>query len=293
MPSTTSRVVSIDLASSTVIVPSLPTLSIASAMISPIVVSQLAETVATCAISVRSETFLEIFANSATTASTAFWMPRCSEVGFAPAVTFRNPSRKMDSARTVAVVVPSPATSEVLEATSRTSCAPIFSYGSSSSISLATVTPSLVIVGLPNFLSRITLRPEGPSVALTALASFSTPRKSACRAPSSNCNCFAAIIYPNVLVKQLSLSNDAENVVLTHDEIVVAVDLDFGAPVFGDEDFVADFHGELDLLAIVVELPSADRRDGTFLRLLSRRVGNDDAALFDFLLFERLDQHPI
>jgi hypothetical protein len=41
-------------------------------------------------------------------------------------------------------------------------------------------------------------RPEGPSVALTALASFSTPRKSACRPASSNCNCFAAIIYPNV-----------------------------------------------------------------------------------------------
>src|SRR5881394_3872236 len=53
--------------------------------------------------------------------------------------------------------------SEVFDATSRTSCAPIFSYGSSSSISFATVTPSLVIVGLPNFLSRITLRPLGPS----------------------------------------------------------------------------------------------------------------------------------
>ena len=38
MPSTTSRVVSIDLASSTVIVPSLPTLSMASAMMLPIVV---------------------------------------------------------------------------------------------------------------------------------------------------------------------------------------------------------------------------------------------------------------
>src|SRR6516165_4736101 len=41
----------------------------------------------------------------------------------------------MASARTVAVVVPSPAISDVLEATSRTSWAPIFSYGSSSSIS--------------------------------------------------------------------------------------------------------------------------------------------------------------
>ncbi len=62
MPSTTSRVVSIDLASSTVMVPSLPTLSIASAMISPMVLSQLAETVATCAISSLSLTFLAIFA---------------------------------------------------------------------------------------------------------------------------------------------------------------------------------------------------------------------------------------
>ena len=88
----------------------------------------------------------------------------------------------MDSARTVAVVVPSPATSLVLQATSRTSWAPMFSYGSSSSISLATVTPSLVMVGEPNFLSRMTLRPFGPSVALTACASFSTPRSKACRA---------------------------------------------------------------------------------------------------------------
>src|ERR1700686_3484343 len=38
---------------------------------------------------------------------------------------------------------------------------------------------------------------------------------------------------------------------------------------------------------------SGNDRDGTFLRLLFRRVGNDDAALFDFLLFERLNQHAI
>ena len=85
-------VVSIDLASSTVMVPSLPTLSIASAMISPMVVSQLAETVATCAISVRSFTFLEMRAISATSASTALLMPRWSDVGLAPAVTFLRPS---------------------------------------------------------------------------------------------------------------------------------------------------------------------------------------------------------
>ena len=60
------------------------------------------------------------------------------------------------------MVVPSPATSEVFEATSRTICAPMFSSAFASSISLATVTPSLVMVGEPNFFSMTTLRPFGP-----------------------------------------------------------------------------------------------------------------------------------
>src|SRR3954447_14208854 len=53
------------------------------------------------------------------------------------------------------------------------------------------VTPSLVIVGAPNFLSRTTLRPRGPSVTLTASASLSTPRSSARRASSSKLRIFA------------------------------------------------------------------------------------------------------
>src|SRR5438309_1502470 len=69
----------------------------------------------------------------------------------------------MDWARTVAVVVPSPATSLVLLATSRTIWAPMFSRLSLSSISLATVTPSLVMVGEPNFFSMTTLRPLVPA----------------------------------------------------------------------------------------------------------------------------------
>ena len=68
MPSTTSSVVSIDLASSTVIVPSLPTLSMASAMILPITVSPLAEMVATCSISLFSLTGRLSFLSSSTTA---------------------------------------------------------------------------------------------------------------------------------------------------------------------------------------------------------------------------------
>jgi len=51
----------------------------------------------------------------------------------------------------------------------------MFSYLSSSSISLATLTPSFVTVGAPHFLSSTTLRPFGPSVAFTAALSFATP----------------------------------------------------------------------------------------------------------------------
>jgi hypothetical protein len=121
----------------------------------------------------------------ASTASTAFSMPRLSAIGFAPAATFRSPSRTRAWARTVAVVVPSPATSSVFFATSFTSSAPTFSYGSSRSISLAMETPSLVIVGAPHFFSRTTLRPFGPRVTRTASASLFIPASSERRAFSA------------------------------------------------------------------------------------------------------------
>src|SRR5437867_12254030 len=188
----------------------------------------------------------------------------------------------------VAVVVPSPATSEVLEATSRTSWAPIFSYGSSSSISFATVTPSLVIVGLPNFLSRMTLRPLGPSVAFTAFANFSIPRSKVCRALSSNCSCLAAISF-----LLLRLSDDAEDVVLAHDQVILIVDFNFGAAVFRDQHLVALFYREIDFLAVFIDFARAKSNDLPLLWFFLGGIGDDDPALFHFLLFERLHQHPI
>jgi hypothetical protein len=94
------------------------------------------------------------------------------------------------------VVVPSPATSSVFFATSLTSSAPIFSSGSSSSISLAMDTPSLVMVGAPHFFSRTTLRPFGPRVIRTALASLSIPRSRARRASSLNVMSLAPMLPP-------------------------------------------------------------------------------------------------
>ena len=77
--------------------------------------------------SLRRLTGLASCLTDATAAATARSMPRLSSIGLAPAVTFFEPSRKIAWASTVAVVVPSPATSEVLEATSRTIWAPMFS----------------------------------------------------------------------------------------------------------------------------------------------------------------------
>jgi hypothetical protein len=119
------------------------------------------------------------------TDSTAFSMPFFRAIGLAPAATLRRPSRTSAWASTVAVVVPSPATSSVFFATSLTSSAPIFSHGSSSSISLAMLTPSLVMVGAPHFFSRTTLRPFGPRVTLTASARVFMPRSRPRRASSS------------------------------------------------------------------------------------------------------------
>ena len=141
--------------SSTVITPSLPTLSNDSASSSPISLSRL-EMVATEAMSSLDSTSRAASRSASLTASAAASMPRLRLIGLAPAATARRPSWTIAWASTVAVVVPSPATSLVLVATSLVSWAPRFSNGSSSSTSRATVTPSLVIVGAPHFLSSTT-----------------------------------------------------------------------------------------------------------------------------------------
>ena len=172
--------------SSTVTTPSLPTLSMASAITSPMTESA-AEMVATWAISARPSTSLACDFRDSTTAATAASMPRLRARGSAPAATLRIPALTRAWARTVAVVVPSPAMSLVRVATSFTSWAPTFSKVSSSgTMSLAMVTPSLVRTGVPILDSRTTLRPRGPSVTLTASAILLTPASRAFRASELN-----------------------------------------------------------------------------------------------------------
>ena len=169
IPSTRSSSVFIVLDSSIVITPSLETFSIASATRFPSS-SFPAEIAATLAICFLLLIFWLISLIASTAVFVAFFIPLRRMIGFAPAARFFIPSFTIACASTVAVVVPSPATSFVLDATSLINCAPMFSKPSSSSISFAMVTPSFVISGAPNGLSSTTFLPFGPSVTLTVFA---------------------------------------------------------------------------------------------------------------------------
>src|SRR3954465_14658270 len=318
IPSVNSSSVPMVLDSSTVITPSLPTLSKASARRPPMTSSRL-EIVATEAMSSLASTSRADFNSSSLTAWAAASMPRLSAIGLAPAATARSPSCTIAWASTVAVVVPSPATSLVLVATSLASWAPRFSYGSSSSTSLAIVTPSLVIVGAPHFLSMTTLRPRGPSVTFTALASASTPRSRARRAESSNSRVLAIQRSSSATTSapssglgagrsgrmsahdgagaygwRCSALDDGEDVTSGEDEELLAAVLDLGAAILAVEDRVADADVERDaLLALVVEAARADRDDLALLGLLLRGVRDDQAGSRRLLCVERLDDDPV
>ena len=103
-----------------------------------------------------------------------------------PEATRRRPSVTSACVSTVLVVVPSPARWSVFEATSTSSFAPVLALASSSSMSRAMVTPSLTTSGTPKLRSSTTLRPLGPSVTLTALATASIPASSDLRLASPN-----------------------------------------------------------------------------------------------------------
>src|SRR5947207_1848593 len=286
MPSTTSSCVSRPFASSTVITPSFPTLLIASAMISPMVESLLAEMVPTCAISFCSLVGLESDFSSSTIFATALSMPRFSVIGSWPATTILSPSVKIARARTVAVVVPSPATSEVFDATSFTICAPMFSNLSLSSISFATVTPSLVTVGAPQDFSITTFRPRGPRVTVTASARTFTPRSTLARASSPNRTTFAAIA-------RLLRFDDAEDVLLAEDQVLLAVELDFVARVLSEQLPIALLDVGRQALAVLAPA-GPDGHDQPLLGLLLGRVRDDDPSGAALLaLLDPLHDHPI
>ena len=141
-------------------------------------------------------------------------------------------------------MVPSPATSLVAVATSRTSWAPWFSNTSSTSISRAIVTPSLVIVGRAELLVEhdvAALRAErhldrvGDGV--DAVLQRGPRLRVVLELLVSHCLQFLLRVLSRS--RAAALDDLGEDVRLAQHEQVVAVDLDLGAAVLAVEDLVA------------------------------------------------------
>src|SRR5438874_6307041 len=149
------------------------------------------------------------------------------------------------------------------------------------------VTPSLVMVGAPHFLSRTTFRPFGPRVIATASASLLTPASRARRASSLNLSSLAGM---EVLSEWGLLLDDGEDVAGRQDQVVVALDLDFRAAVLRVDDLVPGLHVHGDALP-VLEPSRARRHDLALLGALLGRVRNDQARRSCRFLFAGLDDH--
>src|SRR5262249_44201894 len=77
--------------------------------------------------------------------------------------------------------------------------------------------------------------------------------------------------------QQLSLDN-REYVILRHDDELFAIQLDLGAGVAGEDDFIALLDGEGGALAGVEALAIADAEDFAALGLFLSGVGKNDAG---------------
>src|SRR2546427_10127763 len=145
-----------------------------------------------------------------------------------------------------------------------------------------------------------TFRPLGPSVTLTACDIVLMPRKSAARASSLNSSCLGMTTFLSSVRGWLtaadaarSRADDAEDVFLLHDEVLLTVELDLAAGVLAEEDPIALLHREGELLAVLGHLAHPDRDHLALLRLYLGGVGNDDAAVLVVLLLDAPDEHAV
>src|SRR5690606_35226999 len=163
------------------------------------------------------------------------------------------------------------------------------------SISLATVTPSLVMRGAPNDFSITTLRPFGPRVTFTASARMLTPRSIRSRASDWNLTSLAAIavLLGMVWMGEAISADDAEDVAFLHDQQLFAVQRDFGARPFAEQHAVARLHRRGDQLARILARTLADRDDLALGGFFLGGIGDDQPALGLFLGLDATDQNAV
>ena len=177
----------------------------------------------------------------------------------------------------------------------------MFSNGSSSSMSRAMVTPSLVMVGEPNFLSRTTLRPLGPMVTLTASARWSMPRLSERRAVSSKMSCLANSSVPpgNVGRCRGRSTRARQSSTIARMSFWLTMRSSSPSTLNSVPAYLAYRTLSPSLTSIALRLPSSRMRPGptarmrALLRLLLGGVRQDDAALGHLLAGARLDDDAV
>src|SRR4051812_31754084 len=75
------------------------------------------------------------------------------------------------------------------------------------------------------------------------------------------------------------LGENGQDLVLTQDQDILAVDADVRTRVLSEQDLVADLHVEGDLGPVLQDLAVSGGEDFAFLGLLLGRIRNDDPAL--------------
>src|SRR5207247_3693146 len=80
---------------------------------------------------------------------------------------------------------------------------------------------------------------------------------------------------------------------LAEDQDLVGAELDLGAPVLAEDDLVALFDVERDVLAVLVPCTRPDGEDAAPLGLLLRGIGENDAARRRLLFLENIDDQAV
>src|SRR6516162_3859269 len=199
----------------------------------------------------------------------------------------------------------------------------MFSNLFSSSISLATVTPSLVTRGAPNDLSSTTLRPLGPSVTRTASARMSIPCNILSRASVENFTSLAAIVFlPKLFVAFSGWSKfltdagrywvsvmqsdrsgsflasrrfdeHSHDIALLHDQVLVTVDLYLSTGPLAEQHSVAGLKVDRNELAGFIAATRPNGDDFALLRLLLGGVGDNDAPRRFLFGLDTLDDDAV
>src|SRR5579885_2504466 len=86
---------------------------------------------------------------------------------------------------------------------------------------------------------------------------------------------------------------DAEDLVLPHDQILFAIQLDVAARILAKQDAITHLHVQRDHFAVFQTLALAYRHHFALLGLLFGGVGNVQAALHLLFFFHSLDHDPV